>query len=248
MAFEKYLLWFLLGTLLLSSVSNAIFLLEPLALKAEGEIELGSVMPGDTLHLIFSKESYDSVSSNYSITSKINEKTIEVFIPFVQAKPNTLHKIDLIFSNKKNPLIFTKTTLLISVKPNLLEIEPATEDKLYAESIYNNPLLFPVKITNKSLASKKIYISTNLSSKELITKQLDIPPLSSKIYQLKVVPLSPKHADFEFSFKTFSYTSKLKASYLSKTSFLSQLNLIKTNFPISSIILLPFYCILSVFG
>ncbi len=242
----KKLLFLLAISFLLSQVS-ALYLLEPIAQEVKGEMQIGAVMPDDILTLVFSKEHYDSIQANYPINYSITEKNIEIKIDFKNTKPNTLKRIEFSFIDFEKPLETNKIIFIIPIQDNLITIEPLENTSLYKEEEHGNLLIYYLKAENKSLAENTFSIHSELPNRELLTKEITLKPLTSKTYEIIINPISPRYASFTLNFSSNNFNKQFKASYLSKPNLKSEFSLVKAGFPISSILLFPYYSFFSLF-
>lgn len=172
----------------------SIRIVEPIYQDVTDSVNVGKMMPGTTMELIFSK-AYGRIN-DVKITGNLNEtdgfnitqiNDLENFKILIDTKKNTPEKeyeIEIEF----NGTYYQKIKVYFTVEKNLLEI---ILNNHYAKSNVNEKTSFDLLFVNKSNAAIIIDLTTDAPKYLLsnnFSNRITIPKSSKTIYSLEVIP------------------------------------------------------------
>src|SRR3989344_2218626 len=263
--FKRLFLVFCLLVLVSQSAFANIELLSPVkaVLSDDASIQAGFIEPNQVFDLIFSDNSgygfeWNNVSvdktslpNGWSIVSTdITDTSLIVSIKVPENASPNFYNLNVLFSNDLEPAFRESINVRVVVKQNLLDVS-FTRISPESLSVVGSEIPYKVVLTNSSIASYPVVVSSTLPVSWFSERTLVVKPNEVPESDLVVVPQI-------YGKKDFSFQAKSVNSGLVVKSFSSELNVLPTlkgkfssafgGFPFFTFSLLPFQMFDSFFG
>ncbi|MBN2127448.1 MAG: hypothetical protein JW703_03580 [Candidatus Diapherotrites archaeon] len=221
-------------------------------LQANDSIELGKAMPGQTLKLIVSDNSYREdgllwekadvmLPSGWELVSSgKNDKTIEVLIKIPETTLPNIYNINLILSAPLKSVEKESFTLKVIITNEQLIL--ASSPALFVEGKTGESSKYLLIVSNNSICSQEILMESSLPRTWTEAVSFIVPANSVKELNVKVVPQQTERRQFKFNFlnENKKILVSLNAVMNSKPSLEGKFYAFLAGFPVYSISLIPF--------
>ncbi|HLC45990.1 MAG TPA: hypothetical protein VJI67_03910 [archaeon] len=208
----KKLLAALAFLLLVSAASADVRLVYPVTKTVSGQgdaVKLGDAAPGQSFEVKAARDAgrelvdaYDKLlvtglpgDWQYSSTEDTEPLTALVSVPKTEPFRSGVY-FTLTAFDKDSQVIESKAVLYVNVSNSTTRVSPLNS---IASAPHGNSLVFKIVVSNDSIATERVRISSDLPSSWYSTKVLEIPPLSSQSIDLVVTPSSAGSRKFKFS-------------------------------------------------
>jgi len=247
--------------LMTSAASAEVTLLSPseIAISPNGKVDIGSVQPGDTLLLSFSKKTdygnevkWKEISEELSVLPanwkfsefQDNELTLTAIIEVAKSAPPNPYNLKIAFESNSAAVPAESVNLRVLVSENLLQTSIVN---LKQETSVDQVAVFTLKVDNTgSIASHRVLVNSSLSSSWFNPIVVEVSPNEIKEMDLSVKPQHYGTVPFKFTLNSLNngsiiavYDSELNV----KPTLVGKYTAALSGFPIFSISLVPYYMI-----
>jgi hypothetical protein len=228
-------------------------------LNANDSLELGKAMPGQELKLIVSDTSFredgllwEKAEINLPndwelIYFNKDDKSLELLIKIPESISSNIYNLKLILSSPSKSIESEEFFLKIIISNDSLI--SVSSPKLFVEGKTGKKANYSLLISNNSICSQKIFLSSTLPVTWFEPASIEVPHNSVKEILVTVIPQQTMKKDFSFKLinekKTFA---SINAVIDSKPSFEGKFYSFIAGFPIYSISLIPFNLFNSLIG
>ncbi|MCX8158287.1 MAG: hypothetical protein N3D73_01320 [Candidatus Diapherotrites archaeon] len=212
-------------------------------------ITIGSVQQGECFEVIVAREGlrkqyWDDVivslpNDKWKYEYKVEDKTISVDVCVKKEEAENIYNIGILLIDNEAVMPKEKVNIKVKVEENLINFKVIKTTEV---GEVGKPINYKIIVENKSIASHKILINSDLSKAWFTEVIFEAPPKSKRELNVSITPRAAGYKKFNFKFDSLingKELSRKDTEIKINPSLLSKLSSAAYSLPLFDIVTLP---------